>query len=69
MSSIKKEHADFFIWLEETYARRGREATDGTGKQVGMHTVILDFEHFSMKQITCKTGNALLLASTVVCKR
>ncbi|XP_046460824.1 SEC14-like protein 2 [Daphnia pulex] len=55
LSSVKKEHSDFFIWLEETYARRGREATDGTGKQVGMSTIILDFEHFSMKQLTCKT--------------
>ena len=58
MSSKKKEYFDFLIWMEETCDRAAKEVSERTGKQVTTSTLILDFEHLSMKKLTSKIGNA-----------
>ena len=56
MSSTKKEFVDFSIRLEEICNRATKEASERTGKQVTTSTLILDFEHLSMKKMTSKIG-------------
>lgn len=56
LSTRNKEFSDYCVYTEEKYVEAAREERERTGRPISMHTVIFDFEHLSMKQLTCKPG-------------
>lgn len=54
LSTRNKEFSDYCVYTEEKYVEAAREERERTGRPISMHTVIFDFEHLSMKQLTCK---------------
>jgi len=51
-----KEYLNFTTWLYETFAQGINKEIERTGKRTTQLTIVLDFEHFSMRQMASKQG-------------
>lgn len=52
-----KERSSFLAWLYETFVMAIKKENERTGKRNLQIVFILDFEHFSMRQMASKPGN------------
>ncbi|XP_057372671.1 SEC14-like protein 2 [Daphnia carinata] len=64
LSTKKNELSEMLIYREEKYIKAAREERERTGRPIATHTIIFDFDHLSMKQLTCKPVAFELMAFT-----
>jgi hypothetical protein len=56
MCVTHKEFLNYTTWLCETFALAINQEIERTGKRTTQLTIMLDFEHFSMRQMASKQG-------------